>query len=61
MSEELEEGLGNILLRPDNTISTDEMLALHLMHKFNIDRDTIETMPAFEEHLKPLFFQIKEE
>jgi hypothetical protein len=61
MSEELEEGLGNLLLRPQNIISTDEMLALHLMHKFNIDRDTIETMPAFEEHLKPLFFQTKED
>jgi len=24
------------------------------MHRFNIDRETMETMPAFEEHLKPL-------
>ena len=61
MSEELEEGLGNILLRSQDTVPTDEILALHLMHKFNIDRDTIETMPAFEEHLKPLFSQTKEE
>ena len=61
MSEELEEGLGNILFRPQDTVPTDEILALHLMHKFNIDRDTIETMPAFEEHLKPLFSQMKEE
>ena len=33
---------------------SDEQLAL-LMHRFNIDWDTIETMPAFEEHRKQLF------
>ena len=37
------------------TLSSDEELALHIMHRFNIDRDTMEAMPAFEEHLKPLF------
>ena len=36
-------------------LSADEQLALHIIHKFNICRDTLETMPAFEEHLKPLF------
>ncbi len=36
------------------TLSSDEELALHIMHRFNIDRETMETMPAFEEHLKPL-------
>jgi len=36
-------------------------LALHIMHRFNIDRDTMETMPAFEEHIKPLFSLEKEE
>lgn len=41
-------------------MSSDEQLALHIMHRFNIDRDTMETMPAFEEHLKPLFSQKKE-
>ncbi|KYK34708.1 MAG: hypothetical protein AYK22_04930 [Thermoplasmatales archaeon SG8-52-3] len=37
------------------SFSADEQLALHIIHKFNICRDTLETMPAFEEHLKPLF------
>ena len=37
------------------SLSADEQLALHIIHKFNICRDTLETMPAFEEHLKPLF------
>ncbi len=41
-------------------LSTDEELALHIIHKFNICRDTLETMPAFEEHLEPLFSKEKE-
>ena len=60
MSEELEERASKILLGQKNIISSDEMLALHLMHKFNIDRDTIETMPAFDEHFKPLFLREKD-
>jgi hypothetical protein len=40
--------------------SSDEQLALHIIHKFNICRDTLETMPAFEEHLEPLFSKEKE-
>ncbi len=40
--------------------TSDEQLALHIMHRFNICRDTIETMPAFDEHIKPLFSKEKE-
>jgi len=43
------------------TLSSDEELALHIMHRFNIDRGTMEIMPAFEEHLKPLLWGKKEE
>lgn len=43
------------------TLSSDEELALHIMHRFNIDRETMEAMPAFEEHLKPLFWGKEEE
>ena len=32
----------------------DEQLAL-LMQRFNLDRDTVETMPAFELHCKAMF------
>ena len=42
-----------------NSLS-DEELALHIIHRFNICRDTLETMPAFDEHLEPLFFKVKE-
>lgn len=42
------------------SISSDEELALHIYHRFNICRDTMETMPAFDEHLKTLFSREKE-
>jgi len=38
----------------------DEELALHIFHRFNICRDTLETMPAFEQHIEPLFSKVKE-
>ena len=40
--------------------SPDEELALHIIHRFNICRDTLETMPAFEPHIEPLFSKEKE-
>ena len=42
------------------SFSSDEQLALHIMHRFNIDRDTLESMPAFNEHLGPIFLKQKE-
>lgn len=44
----------------DEDFSSDEQLAMHIMHRFNICRDTIETMPAFDKHMKPLFSKEKE-
>jgi hypothetical protein len=41
-------------LNPQKPITTDEELAL-FMHRFNLDWDTVETMPAFEEHCKSFF------
>jgi len=35
-------------------ITSNEELML-FMHRFNLDWDTVETMPAFEEHCKCLF------
>lgn len=35
------------------TVTTDEQLAL-FMHKFNLDWETVEVMPAFEMHCKSL-------
>jgi hypothetical protein len=59
--EEYCEEVARIFLSGIKPNSSDEQLALHLMHRFNIDRDTIEAMPAFEDHVKPLFSLEKEE
>jgi hypothetical protein len=50
-----EENISKMFTNTKGSLSADEQLALHIIHKFNICRDTLETMPAFEEHLKPLF------
>jgi len=48
------------MFNDSDDISSDEQLALDIIHRFNICRDTIETMPAFEEHTKPIFAVKKE-
>lgn len=50
-----DENISKMFTNLKGSLSADEQLALHIIHKFNICRDTLETMPAFEEHLKPLF------
>ena len=50
-----EENISKMFTNVKGSLSADEQLALHIIHKFNICMDTLETMPAFEEHLKPLF------
>jgi len=58
---ESDEEMSRMFLSKKGVISSDEELALRIMHRFNIDRDTMETMPAFEPHLKPLFSRGKDE
>lgn len=41
-------------------ITSNEELML-FMHRFNLDWDTVETMPAFEEHCKVLFRRDEQE
>ena len=41
-------------------VFTDEELALQIIQRFNICRDTLETMPAFDEHLRTLFYREKQ-
>ena len=53
--KEHNEEITKMFTNTKNLNSSDEELALHIIHKFNIDRDTIESMPAFEEKIKPLF------
>lgn len=59
--EEYGEEVSRIFLDRRGPTFSDEQLALHIIHRFNIDRDTMETMPAFEEHIRPLFSLEKEE
>ena len=40
--------------------TSDEQLALHLIHRFNLKRDTLETMPAFNDHIKSLLSKEKQ-
>lgn len=48
------EDVSCMTLRNKKTITSNEELML-FMHRFNLDWDTVETMPAFEEHCKALF------
>jgi hypothetical protein len=55
-----EENISKMFTGLKGTLSADEQLALEIIHKFNICRDTLETMPAFKEHLRPLFSKERE-
>lgn len=35
--------------------SSDDKLALDIIHRYNLDRETIESMPAIKDSTKPLF------
>jgi hypothetical protein len=63
MGEEIDnsdENVSRMFCGKKADLSSDEELALHIIHKFNICCDTLETMPAFDEHLKPLFLKTKD-
>ena len=42
-----------------SSLTSDEDIALHVMHRFNIDMDTIESLPAFNEPLQKIFWPDK--
>ena len=58
--EFVEEEMSRMFTGDKKQVNLDEELAF-FMHKFNLDLDTVETMPAFQEHLKPLFQRQKNE
>lgn len=63
MGEEIlesEENMSKMFAEKKGILSSDEELALQIIQRFNICRDTLETMPAFEEHLKQLFSKEKD-
>lgn len=55
-----EEEVSKMFVGQKGTLTVDEELALEIMHRFNIDRDTMESMPAFEPHLKPMLSKEKQ-
>jgi len=55
------EELSELFEKEISMFTSDEDLAIHLMHRFNIDRDTLETLPAFDEPLRPLLWPEKKE
>ena len=57
---ESEEEMSRMFPVQKKPITLDEELAFFI-HRFNLDMETIEAMPAFEEHLKPLFPERKKE
>ena len=52
--EDFDEEISKMFKNKYNEFSADEQLALHLIHRYNLKRDTIDTMPAFNEHIKTL-------
>jgi hypothetical protein len=61
MGEEMFEGeeFSKIFCGKKGSLTSDEELAINIIHRFNICRDTLETMPALEEHIEPLFLKPK--
>jgi len=62
MSDEITdpEEVSCMALSTKKIISSNEEL-MFFMHRFNLDWETVETMPAFEEHCKELFRREKQE
>lgn len=46
--------ISRLFLKGNLALSSDEQLAF-FMNRFNLDRETVEDMPAFQEHCKLLF------
>jgi hypothetical protein len=52
--EDFEEVFSKMFKEKYGELTSDEQLALHLIHRYNLKMDTLETMPAFNEHIKSL-------
>lgn len=61
MGEEMfdAEEFSKMFIGKKGTLTSDEELAINIIHRFNICRETLETMPALEEHIEPLFLKSK--
>ena len=55
--KDFNEEISRMFSEKKRELKPDEELALYIKHKFNICIDTLETMPAFDEHIKSLFLK----
>jgi len=63
MGDEIEyfdENVSKMFKEKYGELSSDEQLALHIIHRYNLKRDTLETMPAFNQHIKSLLSKEKQ-
>ena len=55
--KDFNEEISRMFSEKKRELKPDEELALYIKHKFNICMDTLETMPALDEHIKSLFLK----
>jgi hypothetical protein len=55
-----EENISKMFSGRKGTLTSDEELALDIIQRFNICSESLEAMPALEEHLEPLFSRVKQ-
>jgi hypothetical protein len=58
--EDFDEEISKMFKDKYHEFNSDEQLALHLIHRYNLKRDTIDTMPAFNEHIKSLLPRVEQ-
>jgi len=56
---ESKEDISKMFTGKSSNLNSDEELAMNIIHRFNICSDTLDTMPAFDEHLETLFLRRK--
>lgn len=59
MGENVEENMKSMMLNDAGALSTDEDIQLYIMHRFNIDAETLDCMPACKEPLQSLLWPEK--
>lgn len=52
---EYREDISRMFKDNKEVLSSDDELVLDIIHRYNLDRDTIESMPAIKDSTKPLF------
>ena len=62
MADQVEEKIKSMMFAEEAVVfKNDEDIALHVMHRFNIDAETLDCMPAFKEPLQSILWPEKRE